>query len=134
MRRGLIVGTIVVAVAVIPLGPWALTALLPVAVLAVANAGLYVRHTRYGLTGRAVFYRSGWLRRRTSVVRISKIQALTLKRSPFDRRARMASLCVDTAGAGKIGHPVEINYLGVETARRIHDRLYDEAGRTAFQW
>jgi putative membrane protein len=134
LRRGLILGTLAVGAAVVPLGPWALTALVPVALLATLNARLFVRHTRYALADRAVLYRSGWLRRRTSVVRFTKIQALDLSRNPFDRRAGMARLSVDTAGAGRIGHPVEIPYIGLEKAQALHDRLFEEAGRTAFRW
>lgn len=134
LRRGLVIGAVITGAACLLLGPWALTALVPVALLAAVHSRLYVRHTRYAVAERAVLYRSGWLRRRTSVVRFTKIQALDLSRSPFDRRAGMARLSVDTAGAGRIGHQVAIAYLGLETARRLQDRLFAEAGRTAFRW
>jgi putative membrane protein len=114
--------------------PWGLLLLLPVPLLALAHSALYVRFTGYATSEHAVLYRSGWLRRRVSVVRFDKIQVVSLRQTPFDRRARMASLCVDTAGAGRIGHPVEINYLADEAAGRIFERLSREAGRTAFRW
>jgi putative membrane protein len=114
--------------------PWGLLLLLPVPLVALVQSTLYVRHTGYATNEHAVFYRSGWLRRRVSVVRFDKIQVVSLRQTPFDRWARMASLCVDTAGAGRIGHPVEINYLADDAAAGIFERLSGEAGRTAFRW
>ena len=66
--------------------------------------------------GGAVLFRSGWLWRRTSVVRFGKIQAVALHESPFDRRAAMARVRVDTAGAGEASHGVDIPYLARDTA------------------
>ena len=41
-----------------------------------------------------------------------------MTQSPFDRRHRMASVRVDTAGAGDASHRVDIPYLPVETGDR----------------
>ncbi len=79
-------------------------------------------------------FRSGWLWRRTSLVRGSKIQNVTLTESPFDRRHGMASIRVDTAGAGPAGHPLEIPYLPAESAVRLLERLGEHASRTRFRW
>ena len=64
----------------------------------------WVRHAGYALTDNAVFFRSGWLAHRMSVVRFDKLQTMSMRESPFDRRHRMASVAVDTAGAGGSGH------------------------------
>ena len=134
LRKGLLLGLTLVALAWISLGYWALLLAPPAALLAFLNAGLYLRHTRHAVEGGAVLYRSGWLRRRASTVRFEKIQTLALRQSPFDRRARMAAVSVDTAGAGRIGHPVHVRYLAERTAAELHDRLFREAGRTDFRW
>jgi membrane protein YdbS with pleckstrin-like domain len=46
----------------------------------------------------------------------------------------MASVRVDTAGAARVGHSIDIPYLETDVANRLMGRLYDEAGRTAFRW
>ena len=94
----------------------------------------WVRNAGYAVTDHAVFFRSGWLARKVSVVRLNKVQTVRLKESPFDRRHRMASVAVDTAGAGKVGHRIDIPYLEVDVARSMLQRLYAEAAATEFRW
>jgi len=98
------------------------------------HAALYTRHTAWALSGSAVVYRSGWWDRRFSVVRFNKVQALSLRQSPFDRRYRMASVQVDTAGAGRTGHRIDIGYLARDPAAAIVERISEVASRTAFRW
>jgi membrane protein YdbS with pleckstrin-like domain len=54
--------------------------------------------------------------------------------SPFDRRAAMARVRVDTAGAGDLSHRVAIPYLPKETALALCATLGAAAARTEFQW
>ncbi|HKQ60912.1 MAG TPA: PH domain-containing protein, partial [Candidatus Polarisedimenticolaceae bacterium] len=98
------------------------------------HALLYTRWTAYALTPHAVAFRRGWWKRRLGIVRYSKIQALALRRSPLDRLTGMASLHVDTAGAGRVGHAVEIHFLDAAAAAAVRDRLFDEASRRTFRW
>jgi putative membrane protein len=123
-----------VAGLVFGLGPWAL--LIPVAALpwVAFHSARWVRHAGYSLSPGAVFFRSGWWVRRLSVARFGKMQVIQLGQSPFDRRHDMASVRVDTAGAGPIGHGIEIPYLDAPVARELSERLSDEAGRTRFEW
>jgi len=120
--------------AVAAFGPWGLMLLAAALSLAYVHAKLYVRHTRYAVTDTAVLYRSGWWVRRLSIVRFAKVQTLALRASPFDRRHEMASVHVDTAGAGRVGHRVAIEFLEQAVARRLYRRISDEAGATAFRW
>ena len=82
------------------------------------HARLYVRHLGWAAGEGAVFFRSGWLWRELTVARFNKMQAVSLGESPFDRRARMASIRVDTAGAGNTSHRVNIPYLARAHRRR----------------
>jgi len=102
--------------------------------LAAVYAGKYVEHAGFALTDRAVFFRSGWLSRKVSVVRFNKVQTVALNESPFDRRNRMASIAVDTAGAAQTGHRIDIPYLEREVAEAIARRLYAEASHTEYSW
>jgi uncharacterized membrane protein YdbT with pleckstrin-like domain len=112
---------------------WTLVLLGVLLVWAFFSARQYVRHLGWALTDRAVLFRSGWLWRYVSVARFAKIQAVTLNESPFDRRARMRRVTVDTAGAGD-AHRVDIPYLARPTADEIYRRLEAEAARTKFRW
>ncbi|MCZ6507421.1 MAG: PH domain-containing protein [Acidobacteria bacterium] len=109
---------------------------LPATVLPLAfiRATGWLRYSAWGLTDRAVFFRSGWLDRSVSVVPLDKVQTVTLSASPFDRRRDMASVAVDTAGAGTFGHRIDIPYLDRDVADTVFERLYSAASSTEFDW
>lgn len=113
---------------------WDLALLAVLLAWAVVAARIYVRHLGWAVIDGAVLLRSGWLWRKISVVRFAKIQAVAIHESPFDRRAAMARVRVDTAGAGTASHRVDIPYLSRETARDLYGLLTAEAARTAFKW
>jgi membrane protein YdbS with pleckstrin-like domain len=69
-----------------------------------------------------------------TIARFSKIQTVSLHESPFDRRAAMASVAVDTAGAGDLSHRVDVPYLARDVAESLSHRLAAEAARTSFRW
>ena len=105
--------------------------LIPVAWL---NARMQTSHYGYAEESGVLFYKSGWIWRRTSMARCSKIQVMTLTESPWDRRTGMAGVRIDTAGARPAGHRLAIPYLPAATARTIFDRLSAQAAHTAFGW
>ena len=63
---------------------------------------------------------------------VVKIQVVGCLESPFDRRAAMASLQVDTAGGRT--HRISIPYLARDTARTLYERLAAQTAQTAFRW
>ena len=134
IRVTLYVSAVLTVPAVWGLGVWGLAVPLMLVPLGWINSTLTVSHTAYALTPEAVFFRSGWWIRRISVARFGKIQSLRRGESPFDRRHGMASVAVDTAGATRIGHAIDIPYLEADVATGLIGRLYDEAGRCAFHW
>ena len=101
---------------------------------AVFYARRYVACLGWALKDDMVWFRSGWLWRRTTIARYTRIQVVALRASPLDRWRRMARLRVDTAGAGAATHKVDIPYLPVATARQLRTLLAAEAARTAFRW
>jgi putative membrane protein len=113
---------------------WDLALLAVLVVWACVVARFHLAHYRWALAGGAVLLRSGWIWRQMSVARFAKIQAVSIHESPFDRRARMARVRVDTAGAGDLSHRVDIHYLARETARELYNLLTAQAARTAFRW
>jgi membrane protein YdbS with pleckstrin-like domain len=99
---------------------------------AIVSARKYVESLAWASTEHVVAFRSGWLWKSVTVARVAKIQAITQLESPFDRRAMMARVRVDTAGTGARSHRVDIPYLARDTARALHHRLAAHAARTAF--
>jgi putative membrane protein len=93
-----------------------------------------VRRLAWGATDDVVAFRSGWLRQHVTLARVTKIQAVTLIESPFDRRSGMAGVRVDTAGAGQRSHRIDIRYLARDVARQLHVSLAARAATTVFRW
>jgi putative membrane protein len=115
-------------------GWWAIGAL-PIAITwVVITSRKYVEHMAWAMAGDAVVFRSGWLWRHVTVAPIAKIQTVECRESPFDRRAAMRGVRVDTAGGNERSHRVDIPYLGRETAEVLHTRLAEQISRTAFRW
>jgi len=106
----------------------------PLVLWSIISTRQHVRHLAWRASEAFVAFRSGWLSQAETVVRVSRIQGVTLRESPLDRRAHMAGVRVDTAGAGEWSHRVDIPYLPVTTAREIQQRLAHAAARTAFHW
>ncbi len=134
LRKGLVLLTLLGAVSFAAFGAWGLV-WLPLGVWLLWNhARRWVATAAYALTDDSVIFRSGWWGQSTTVVRFGKIQVLELSETPFDRRNRMASVKVDTAGASRVGHRIAIPYLEADIARRVLARLDAEASQTAFSW
>ena len=133
-RRGLVFVAALAVPATLLLGVWALAIVAAVTVFAYVHARLSVRYTGYSLTSWGVVFKSGWWDRTMKIVRYAKIQTVSRGETPFDRRHRMASVRVDTAGAEKIGHTIDIPYLERDVALDVARRLYDESSRRVFHW
>lgn len=111
---------------------WAAAVMVLLAVFGLINARLYVASLGWAKTDRLIAFRSGWLRRSLTIIPLTKIQAVELDESPFDRRHHMASLRVDTAGAG--AHRIDIPYLSRPAAEDARVVLAHEAAGTVFRW
>jgi putative membrane protein len=106
----------------------------PVMLILLARAWLRsrlrVRHLGWGLSSNAVLVRGGWLRRRTSAIRYSRVQNVAATQTPFDRRAGMATIFVDAAGGGGRDVP----YLPEQTAADLRVAIADRAAAAGFTW
>jgi putative membrane protein len=101
--------------------PFALLAL-PLLPLVAAVAMVERRFHRYGLQGDLLFIQQGMLRRRQWAIPLSRIQSLRLSRSWLQRRLRLATLAIDTAGGPRLGAPRIVD-LGEDQARALVARL-----------
>jgi putative membrane protein len=134
IKGWIVVAILISAASVWLLEEWSLALLAILLAGCVPAARKSIAHLRWAVSDDAILFRSGWLWRKTTVVRFPKIQAVAIHESPFDRRAAMASVAVDTAGIGQASHRVNIPYLARETARNLCDLLAGQADRTAFRW
>ena len=100
---------------------------------AIVHARMRVASLAWAKTDRAVAFRRGAFWRYVTIARFSKIQAVSTRESPFDRRTGMAVLAVDTAGASAT-YQVTIPYLDVALAKALSAELAETAGRTTFRW
>ena len=78
-----------------------------------------VRHLAWAANDDVVALRGGWLWRSVTIAPVAKIQTVTAIESPFDRRAAMAGVRVDTAGGSELSHRVHIPYLAREIASAL---------------
>jgi putative membrane protein len=134
LKGWLIVATGISVPFVVLLKWWHLSLLAILFVWCAIAVRFYVKQLGWAMTDGAVLFRSGWIWRKITIARFTKIQAVAIHESPFDRRAVMARVRVDTAGAGDSSHRVDIPYLPRDVARHLCDLLTAQAARTAFRW
>lgn len=103
---------------------WLLVLLVGLVPFAWMRAHIYVQHTRWALTPDAIMFRYGWLTRRLIVAPRNRLQSVKLAASPFDRRHGMASVSVDTAGAGGMRDHIHIRMLPRDVAQALAFELY----------
>jgi membrane protein YdbS with pleckstrin-like domain len=92
-----------------------------------------VPHLQWTESANSVASRTGWLSRFTTVVRFDRIQSVTRSASPWDRRAGMAHVTVDTAG-NATGAEMRVRYLPTAIAIGLSERLAARAAETSFSW
>ena len=78
--------------------------------------------------------REGWWSRHWRFAEIDKLQALQLRQSPLDRCMGMASLWLDTAGAGATTPALRLRHLPQAQARALHAGLGSEVARRRLRW
>jgi putative membrane protein len=112
-----------------PRGLWPL-ALVPVVYLLSAVS---YRTLGYALGARYFRTRRGWLGRTLHLVPLNKVQAVVIRRTPFDRRLGLASLRVDTAGQAYTGGGPRISNLPIAEAEAIARTLARRAAATEYK-
>jgi len=94
----------------------------------------HARRAGYAIDDRLVAVREGWWSRHWRFAELDKLQALKLTRSPLDRRFGMATLHLDTAGAGALSPPLRMRYLPDAEAEALYLRLAREIARRPLRW
>jgi putative membrane protein len=134
LKASLIVCVVLMAPFVLMLKWWTPALFVLLAAWSYIDVKLEIANMGWAAADRAVLFRSGWLFRRITVARYTKIQTVSLTESPFDRRHRMAAVRIDSAGASETSHRIRIPYLARATAEDLFRRLAGEAARTEYRW
>jgi len=134
VKPNLVFVALITTAAAIVIGRGAIGVLLLMLPVAIINARQYVAHLAWAETDEVVMLRSGWIWQQLTLARANKIQSVAIHQSPFDRRAAMARVRVDTAGAAEFSHRIDIPFLDREIAAQLHARLSAQAANTAFRW
>lgn len=90
----------------------------------VGIAVLQWKRHRYALTDGHLIVAQGLFERRLWIVPFERAQTLSISRSPLQRALGLASVTVDTAGAGLIHYPLIVD-LDADDANRLGARLLD---------
>jgi uncharacterized membrane protein YdbT with pleckstrin-like domain len=114
--------------------PWGGLAIILLLPLFLLRAWVESRFISYARLPCGIVFRSGAWHRKTSATLSRNIQVITVEASPFDRRYQMASLTVDTAGAGVAKHRIRIPYLPGGVAEQLARELSREAELAGFHW
>lgn len=88
----------------------------------------------YALGDGLVAVREGWWSRYWRFAELDKLQTLGLRRGPLDHAFGMATLWLDTAGAGAFAPPLRIRFLPLAAARALQARLGREIARRPLRW
>jgi putative membrane protein len=90
---------------------------------AVATRWLAWTRTGYAIDGDRLLVRTGWWKRRITILPARKIQSVDLRESFVSRVFGIASLQFGVAGGGLTGHSIPAIPRG--EARKLRDRLLD---------
>jgi putative membrane protein len=92
------------------------------------------RHLGYWLGDRFFRMRSGWLSRATHIVPIRNIQSVVVRETPFDRRHRVATLILDSAGQTHTGGGPRIQNVARADALQVARSLAQRASQTRYRY
>ncbi len=80
------------------------------------------KHHQYALTETQLFVRSGWWRRKLTILPIRKIQTVDVGQSPLDHPLDLATVTVGIAGGSPIA-PLKINDIPMVSAMALREQL-----------
>tara|TARA_R110000772_G_scaffold156942_1_gene268168 strand:- start:1849 stop:3375 length:1527 start_codon:yes stop_codon:yes gene_type:complete len=80
------------------------------------------RYHQYALTETQLFVRTGWWRRKLTILPIRKIQTVDISQSPLDHPLDLASVTVGIAGGSSMA-PLKINNIPIASAMALRAKL-----------
>jgi putative membrane protein len=134
LRESLVIAALASALSANVIGWKAVLLFAALVPISIVHARRGARAMGWALTDELVAFRSGWVWRSVTIAPLARVQAVAFRESPFDRRNDMASVRVDTAGAGDLSHRIAIPYLAREIASGLSRQLAHEAALRRFRW
>ncbi len=127
VRRAMVVLLATGALSIVSLHALLLLATL---ILAWFLAAAHYRHLGHARHGDHILTREGLWTRRTHIVPVRKVQALHFRQTPFQRRLRIGTLTLETAGDPMDWHAPRSIDLGLEYGRALQEGLATEVTAT----
>jgi len=113
---------------------WSVLIMTALAILGAVHARALAQRTRWTITPHGIALHTGVITQTTSVTPFRCIQTASVLATPFDRRWRMATLDIDTAGAGTAGVRINIRDLPATAAQELRANLAAQAEVAGFEW
>ncbi|WP_339822431.1 PH domain-containing protein [uncultured Parasphingorhabdus sp.] len=123
-RRALIVSLALTVAALgaghfIHSGYWAILLLaIPIVLILILNW----RHHQYALADRQLYVRSGWWRRKLTILLLRKVQSVDVSQSPLDHPLDLATVTIGIAG-GSTTAPLRIVDIPLQSAMDLRARI-----------
>ena len=92
-------------------------------------ANLYYKKWRYAISPKGVYLTKGFLGQRAAILRWYKVQSVTLKQSPFQRRKALATLDFSTAGGN-----LTLPYIPLAHAKALKNYVLYAVERSIEDW
>jgi putative membrane protein len=124
--RRAVIAWLALAVAALGTGYFIHDGLFAIILLAVpATVVLFLnwRHHQYALEDGQLYVRSGWWRRRLTILLVRKVQSVDVNQSPLDHPLDLATVTIGIAGGSTIA-PLSIADIPVKTAIALRERLF----------
>jgi len=130
--RGTIIATLLLAAIALGNGFLVHRGFLALPLLALPIAAVLFlnwRHHQYALTDSQLFIRSGWWRRRLTILPLRKIQTVDVSQSPLAHPLGLATVTIGIAG-GTAVRPLMIRDIGLDQAMELRAALVSSQNRT----
>lgn len=95
-----------------------------IVVLRLVAIQINYKYSGYAMRERDVLFRSGWLRRKTRIVMLNRIQHVSVQSGPLERKFGLASLSIFTAGSSEADFTIQ--GIREETAKKIKAWISNE--------
>ncbi|HEX5732650.1 MAG TPA: PH domain-containing protein [Blastocatellia bacterium] len=112
-----------------------LLGLWPLALVPVIYFASLMRYRALGYTtsDRYFYMRRGWPGRSTYILPIRNVQAVAVRQTLIDRKLRLATLSIDSAGQSRLGGP-QLPNLPVDEAYALARAIAHRAASTQYRW
>src|SRR5690606_29695002 len=96
-----------------------------IVLLRIISINISYNYSGYALREKDILFRNGWLKRKTRVVMLNRVQHVSVQSGPLERRFGLSSVSIFTAGSSEADFT--INGITEQTAQRIKEWISTES-------